>query len=129
MPHRSDMHLRQTRRFINENPTSVVVKRRKRTSDGQGGYVFSAVDHADTRTIEGQTVRLVNRGNLSDADAVVTSDGETVIPKWIVIGIPEEVSLLQNDILVFPGNRRMRIVMVEQNPEWRISAQVVEFRG
>lgn len=127
MSHSSQIHLRATQKFIDANSSDVTLKRRKVTSDGQGGRVFTKWDDPETQTIDCQTMRLLSRGNLSDADVRTTSDGRTVIPTFLLVSMPDATAE-ELDIAIVNG-RMFEIVFISRNPEWRQTLEAVEFRG
>ena len=123
----SDHHLRLTRRFIEENPSVATVKRRTRSDDGEGGYALSDVDGEGTHTLDLNAVRLVQRRNLGDQSVRITPDGRSVVPTYIVVAMPDE-SIKEEDVILL-GGQRYEVVFVSRSPQWRLSAEVVEFRG
>lgn len=119
MTQESRLHLRQTQRFIDENPTEALVTRSKKVSDGMGGWTW---EHPSP--LSPQIVRKVARTQLSSVTTRVTADGRTVVPTFIVIAMPDQDFLVGDDIAM--DGLQYEAVYISRNPEWRISVEVVE---
>lgn len=120
----SAAHLEQTQFFIDENPSSVVVRRRTRTSDGAGGFVLGELSAAPALTP--QTMRLVGSTYRRDDAAETTADGRVVFPTHAIIAMPT-ADLKRWDVL-FIGGRYYEVVSVSDHPEWRLQGRALEFQ-
>lgn len=72
---------RQTKQFIDQNPTNVVFSRMTKVADGAGGSTTAPTALAP------QTVRLV-RPQMSESVERRTVGGEVVLPTLVVIAMP-----------------------------------------
>lgn len=123
MSQSSPVHPSQIEMFISFNATDVIVRRRKRTSDGAGGWVLSDLSHADTKTYGPITGRRIGSHRLSATNTVVTADGRTVVPEFTFIFVPDS-NVKTFDILIVDG-RHYEVVSISDAPSWRLSAEAV----
>jgi hypothetical protein len=123
MSQSSPIHSSQIDAFISFNPTEILVKRRKRTSDGAGGWVLSDLSSPDTKTYGPITGRRISSYRLRAMSTVVTADGRTVVPEFAFIFVPNSnVKLF--DIFVVNGEH-YEVVSLSDAPSWRLSAEAV----
>ena len=73
-----DVLRKQTREFIDENPTSIALTRSTRVSDNAGGF------RTTTETLEPQAVRIIEQPATSVESRTVS--GEVLKPDFVVIG-------------------------------------------
>lgn len=119
----SERHVAITAKFIDQNPSDLLLRRRVRTADGAGGFTTAYVD------VEGPvTVRRVLHGGRNGVERVSES-GHTVIPQWTLILMPDaDVQLF--DQFDFPPYSQAphvcEIVWLSDSPPWRLQAEVYE---
>ena len=80
---------RQTKRFINENPTAVVFTRNVRAPDGAGGYTTTPTD------LDPQVVRVVQQRRAVAVERR-NSSGEVVTPS-ITLVCAHDADVRRND--------------------------------
>jgi hypothetical protein len=110
-------HLDLTQWFINENPDDIVIQRRTRVPDGEGGFTFSA-----PTLLPSQVMRKVQRGNISDVVQMVNSAGQVVIPSYILIAMPD-ADIQVFDLFTLDG-RLHEVMAITNRPRWRIQAEI-----
>lgn len=86
---------RQTTRFINENPTELVLTRMTKTDDGAGGYL------SEPRDLEPQVVRVVQQRQPSNVERR-NADGEVVRPTITLVCHPN-TDVQRNDTFTWQG--------------------------
>lgn len=114
---RSELHVRTTQRFIDENPTDVTLIRTTRVSDGAGGTEPGADVELPT-----QTMRLVGLNLRSATEARVSAEGQTVVPTNALIALPS-ADMANGDVFEKDGVK-YEILFISDNPEWRRQAEV-----
>jgi len=113
------IHLLQTQKFVSERPVDIVVQRRRRQSDGKGGFKW-----VTGSSLPPQTVRKVGIGRLSATTERTTADGKVVVPNATIIALPQ-IDLQRYDKFEIDGIMH-EVVAVSRLPEWRVSADVYE---
>lgn len=113
------IHLLQTQKFVSERPVDIVVQRRRRQSDGKGGFKL-----VPGGSLPSQTVRKVGIGRVGALHDVTTADGKIVTPTATIIALPQ-VDLQRYDKFEIDGVVH-EVVAVSRLPEWRVSADVYE---
>lgn len=106
----------QTRKFIAENPTDVVLSRRVESDDGSGGTSLGPAVAQDP-----QTMRIVPQ-SASAASEVRTTSGEMLKPTAVLIALPD-ANVERGDSLVIDGIRHE--VAWVRRLGYEISADVV----
>lgn len=90
--------IEQTQKFIEENPSDVVLTRTERADDEAGGYT-----DGDLVPVPAQRVRLVP-ANPSAAVEVRNTSGEVVKTAYSMVGLPN-ANVKENDSLMIDGLR------------------------
>lgn len=87
---------KQTKQFIDNNPSQVVFQRGTRVSNGKGGYTTTYADVAE------QTVRIImaSAGNAHVASRNI--DGEEIQPAFVVLGL-WDADISNNDKFTYQG--------------------------
>lgn len=111
----SEMHLRQTDAFVATNPVSVRFIRKERLDDGAGGFTLGP-----PRTLLTQKMRMIPVSEVSRT----TADGQQVLVVNALVGTPP-IDVQEGDTFVLDGTP-FQVVSVNQIPEWRVSAEIVE---
>lgn len=128
MTQRSDLHLRTTQSFIDANPVDAILRRRKRDSDGQGGWTLGKLMGPTTQVLDGYRFRLVAVDLVSASQAITTSDGRQVFPTFSLVSMPD-TPMEELDVAVLADGTKLEILGVSDRPEWRRTAKCVEYRG
>lgn len=76
--------IRQTQRFINENPSTIVFSRNERTPDGAGGFI----DSDGPEPLDPQVVRVVQQRRAVEVERR-NSSGEMVNPTITLVCMPD----------------------------------------
>jgi hypothetical protein len=117
MSQSTEEHLRLTQWFIDQNPDQIVLQRRSRVPDGEGGFEFET-----PVLLPPQEMRKVKRNNQGDTVEIVSSMGQVVIPSYALIAMPDA------DIRVFDqfqlDGRLHEVVAIVDRPEWRLQAEI-----
>jgi hypothetical protein len=114
-----DLHLEQTRFFVEQNPVDIIVTRTSQVSDGKGGH-----RKGTPTTLPVQTVRKVGSARITADKTFTTRDGRIVVPSATLIGLPE-LDLLDGDQFETEEGK-WEIVGVDRDPPWRVQCAVVE---
>jgi hypothetical protein len=114
-----DLHLTQTRTFVEQNPVDIIVQRTPKVSDGKGGH-----RNGTPVDLPVQTVRKVGSSRITADKTFTTSDGLLVVPSATLIGLPDLD--FQNGDQFTIGTTKFEIVGVDRDPPWRVQCAVVE---
>lgn len=104
----SDLHKAQNERFIQANPTFLVLYRKARIDDGAGGKMSGA-----EVTLNAQEVRVVTQPRLVPR---VTEDGRTVYVERSIVG-SLDLDIEIGDEFVRDG-KRFQVINVQAEPGW-----------
>ena len=113
-------HVAITAKFIDQNSSTISLRRQERTSDGTGGYTTAYVD-----VVGELVVRRVSR-NLRAVGERVSEQGHTVIPQWTLIMMPDADVQLFDQFDYGDQDHVCEIVWLDNSPPWRIQAEVYE---
>jgi hypothetical protein len=108
---------RNTERFISDNPSSVVIDRRKRTKTAAGGFVW---EHEDF--LMAQTVRIIRSGNKGDSIKRTTPDGRVLVVSAKGMAMPG--ADIQEGDLFDDGEDHWEVLGVSKVPSWRVSFEL-----
>lgn len=95
---------KQTKQFITENPTSMVLTRRTRTPDGAGGYTLTS-----PTALGAQVVRVVQQTAAATVERQ-TVEGEVVRPEYKIVA-EWDADIAEGDITTING-RRVEVVFI-----------------
>lgn len=115
----SALHLKQTEAFINERPIEVIMRRRAKVATTAGGHA-----RGPEVPLPPVTVRKVAQGRIGALTERTTEDGRTVVPTAVVIAMPT-ADIKRGDHFTF-NDIDHEILFVNDTPEWRLSAEVLE---
>lgn len=125
-PMLADYHLEQTKAFIAQNPTELMVSRRTRIADGAGGWRYGPAFAAGP-----YTVRLVAyTGQDGGSTQRVDDRGALVTVLMNLIAMPDTAILRGDQFRVerFPEDPSddaiYEVLTVERTPPWRLQAKV-----
>lgn len=121
----SEIGAKQTEAFIRLNPSLVLVRRRSESDDGAGGWTRGTL--ASATEFGPHVGRRIPANTVRNAGEILSSDGEVIVPKFGIVFMPE-TDIRKNDVLQI-DDESYRIVSVSKHPEWRLTTQVVEYRG
>lgn len=93
-----DVLTEQTQRFIDDDPTDLVLTRSTKSDDGAGGSVLGS-----PTDLPAQTVRVVPQNRVIAVERR-TVEGETVTPDYKVISMPDG-DFQRGDIYTYGGIR------------------------
>jgi len=113
-----EIHDSNTRAFIDENPSEVVVHRRVRQKTSAGGFVWQV-----TALLPPQTMRKVSAGRVGAVVSRTTEDGRTVVPTYTMIGVAN--ADIQRGDLAEIGEDNFEVVWVNRSPGWACRAEVI----
>jgi hypothetical protein len=111
--------IRQTRRFINDNPVDVRIMRSPRTPDGAGGTLTDEEVEVSEDT---DTIRIVPTGLMNQVE-IRTVDGEVVKSGYSILAMPD-IDLKDGDSFMFEGNR-YEVASVVQIGGYEMRAEAV----
>lgn len=113
------IHLKQTDKFIAENPNDIVFVREVKVADGAGGWIKQA-----SANIPAQTMRMVAQERVGSVSTVTTPDGRIVTPLFKLVGTPPiDVEALDTFVL---NGEDYEVVYVSRSPAWRVTADVIK---
>lgn len=107
---------KQTRWFINQNPTSVVLNRKTKVDDGAGGSTYT------TKPLDPQTVRLIESNPVNVTTRNVS--GSMDLPQRFIVATAD-ADVIEGDTFTDQGNK-YRVGYVLRRP-YELTAEV--FRG
>jgi hypothetical protein len=119
------LHVKQTARFIEWEPESIVILRPIDASDGSGGKKRAA-----PITLLPQVVRLVVSGRVGDTRSVINADGEIQVESVVIIGLPD-LDIQEDDEVNATNHRsgfmtKWKVKRVNRKPVWATRAEVEE---
>lgn len=109
--------VKQTRQFINEDPTDITLTRTTRNSDGAGGWTPGAPVN-----VVKQTVRLVPTNPNAGAESR-TVDGEVLKTQYSIVAMPD-ADIEEGDSFKINGARH-EVVIVLNIGGYELRAEVV----
>jgi hypothetical protein len=113
------IHLKQTAKFVDENPQDIVFNRETKVADGMGGWRKNA-----TAALPPQTMRMVAQERVGSVTTRTTPDGRIVTPTFKLVGVPPiDVQALDTFSI---GDDDYEVVYVSTSPAWRVTADVIE---
>lgn len=112
-----DWHRQQTIGLIDENPIDVVLTRRARVPDGQGGWIYDA-----STALPPQRVRIFPRRSAAVISDRAVPEGIEEIPEYVMVALPE-ADVSSADTFPYDGStfRVSRVIRTA----WRVRAEVV----
>lgn len=108
-----DLHLTQTREFVDRAPVQLRFRRNVRQDDGAGGTRM-----ADPADLDPQRVRVVG---LRTPRSFVTSEGRQTVVEKAVVGLPG-IDVRVGDYFTH-GGRDWQVETVSEDPAWRTVAE------
>ena len=109
----SDLHLRQTRAFIDVSPSDVVLFRSEKVPDNSGGVRRTSEERVvlhDVRVVGFRTLR-----------PTTTADGREVVIEKAIVSMPETDVQIGDQ---FDWNdQRYEILVVNDQPDWHLIAE------
>lgn len=105
------------RRFIDENPSTIIIERGQRVKTAAGGYVW-----IKTGDVAPQVGRLIYSGNKGDKVTRILPDGAILVITHTLVFMPgADVERLDKFTL---DGRSYLIAAVARVPTWRVACEV-----
>lgn len=108
---------KNTRAYIETNPSDLVLIRRKKNKTPDGGWQWSAGEQ-----LAPQHCRLIRSGNKGDNMQRTTPDGRVLVVLGTLVFSPEEADVEVGD--KFLDEEHWEVTQVTKNPTWRVTAEV-----
>ena len=105
---------RQTRQFIAENPTNIMITRTPQVPDGSGG-----VTSGDPESVGPVTVRIIEGGFPTGARSL---QGEVETPDFVLIG-EYQANIKDGDIFQY-GDYTLEVERVMQDKTYKVIAKL-----
>lgn len=121
MPHvQDDVGQRQTRAFIDRDPSDTVVVRRTLQATPHGGFTW----HVDA-TLAPQVFRFIPVRSINAQQVIrTTPDGRQVLTNWYIVCMPSDMVDV-GDILQADG-KTYEVIFENEVPSWRKVMEVLE---
>lgn len=112
-----EVHVKNTKRFIQERGVAAAVERYEFVRSTAGGKIRGA-----RVPVETQFLRLISTGILP---ARIDENGEQVKPSFAITAMPSADLELFDKLTI--GDMRLKVVHVDRMPEWRTHAEAFQY--